>query len=561
MERAAVLRPAGGTCDLMAKTLRCAIYTRKSSEEGLEQGFNSLHAQREACEAYVLSQAGEGWICIKSAYDDGGFSGGSIDRPGLKCLLADIDAGRIDVVVVYKVDRLTRSLTDFARIVDRFDARDVSFVSVTQAFNTTSSMGRLTLNVLLSFAQFEREVTGERIRDKIAASKAKGMWMGGNLSLGYDASDRTLTINEPEAMVVRRIFERYLELGSVNILARELERQGVRSKAWVSGTGKSMGGSVITRGALFHILRNRLYRGQIVHKDKVHPGLHPPIISADLFEAVAAKLERTQVQQRNRPTRAGESVLTGLIFDALGAQMSPSFAYGRHGGRYRYYISMALQVGMPKAPVDHIRRVSAPAVEAYLVEQLRRLMGRAELGPGDLKSCLRRVELRSTETHLVLNADAVLAGDHPELARQAFEQRLRRGEQLLTEPGSTGAVRLVLAQRLQLRGGRTWINGAEDPAPARSNPGLRDGLRAAHAELVSLKASPMTPKDQLIEAAAPANLHQRQLSRLAFLAPDLQQMILCCAQPARLNLRLILKSRLPLAWADQRAWFETFGRA
>jgi site-specific DNA recombinase len=351
----------------MAKVLRCAIYTRKSSEEGLEQGFNSLHAQREACEAYVLSQAGEGWVPIKTAYDDGGFSGGSIDRPGLKVLLADIDAGKIDVVVVYKVDRLTRSLTDFARIVDRFDARDVSFVSVTQAFNTTSSMGRLTLNVLLSFAQFEREVTGERIRDKIAASKAKGMWMGGMLALGYDVADRTLTINEPEAKVVRHIFERYLELGSVSVLARDLEQEGVRSKAWLSLAGRPMGGGVISRGSLFHILRSRLYRGEIVHKDKVFPGLHPPIISAGLFEAVASKLRRNSAQKRDQPTRAGASVLTGLIFDASGEPMSPSFGYGRHGGRYRYYISMGLQVGKAKPAGfgiggrDPSRRAALPA--------------------------------------------------------------------------------------------------------------------------------------------------------------------------------------------------------
>lgn len=544
----------------MAKTLRCAIYTRKSSEEGLEQNFNSLHAQREACEAYVLSQAGEGWIPIKTVYDDGGFSGGSIDRPGLKALMADIEAGRIDVVVVYKVDRLTRSLTDFAKIVDRFDAKGVSFVSVTQAFNTTSSMGRLTLNVLLSFAQFEREVTGERIRDKIAASKAKGMWMGGMLTLGYDAADRTLTINEPEAKVVQQIFHRYLELGSVNVLTRELEQQGVRSKSWISLDGKPMGGSVISRGSLFHLLRNRLYRGEIVHKDKVFPGLHPPIVSAELFDAVTAMLEENHHRHRERPTRANAAILTGLIFDASGQPMSPSFGYGRHGGRYRYYISMPLQVGKAKPPGDVIRRVSASSVETYLVTQLRRLMGREDILPVDLKTWIRRVELRATETHLILDADEVFAGDHPELARQAFERRLQPGEQLLSEPGFASAVRVVLDQRLQLRGGRTWINGSQDPAPARASPGLLDGLKAAHAELASLKASPLTPKDQLIEATAPANLHQRQLSRLAFLAPDLQQMILCGAQPARLNLRTILKSKVPLAWADQRDWFDAFGR-
>ncbi|MEP6968616.1 MAG: recombinase family protein, partial [Pseudomonadota bacterium] len=246
--------------------LRCAIYTRKSSEEGLEQGFNSLHAQREACEAYVLSQAGEGWNAIATAYDDGGFSGGSMDRPGLRKLLEDIDRGRIDVVVVYKVDRLTRSLADFAKIVEAFDAKGVSFVSVTQAFNTTNSMGRLTLNVLLSFAQFEREVTGERIRDKLAASKKKGMWMGGVPPLGYDRPTdqltRALVVNPVEADLVRLIFRRYLELGSVHALQRSLEAEGLRSKFWTTTKGVTKGGLAFNRGALFHLLKNRIYIGE-----------------------------------------------------------------------------------------------------------------------------------------------------------------------------------------------------------------------------------------------------------------------------------------------------------
>jgi site-specific DNA recombinase len=252
-----------------AGAIRCAIYTRKSSDEGLDQAFNSLDAQREAGEAYVTSQTCEGWKIIATRYDDGGHSGGTMERPGLQRLLADVEHGRIDVVVVYKIDRLTRSLADFARIVERFDAQSVSFVSVTQAFNTTSSMGRLTLNVLLSFAQFEREVTGERIRDKIAASKAKGMWMGGNLPLGYDLpapGTRTLQVNEAEAVTVRQIFARYLELGSVHRLQRDLAEQAVCSKQRVTGTGKTIGGKPMNRGALFHLLRNRIYLGQIVHK-------------------------------------------------------------------------------------------------------------------------------------------------------------------------------------------------------------------------------------------------------------------------------------------------------
>src|SRR5713101_1990943 len=272
------------------RTLRCAIYTRKSSEEGLEQEFNSLHAQREACEAFIRSQRHEGWSCLLQAYDDGGRSGGNLERPALQLLLADIREGKVDVVVVYKIDRLTRSLADFAKIVEIFDAKGVSFVSVTQQFNTTTSMGRLTLNVLLSFAQFEREVTGERIRDKIAASKRKGMWMGGVPPLGYAARDRKLVIIPGEAATVRDVFRRYAALGSVRLLTAELEADGIAGKSWTSASGRSWGGQPIARGALYLMLQNRIYRGEIVHKDQSYPGEHEPIIGSELWDAVQARL-------------------------------------------------------------------------------------------------------------------------------------------------------------------------------------------------------------------------------------------------------------------------------
>jgi len=263
---------------------RCAIYTRKSSEEDLEQDFNSLHAQREACEAFVKSQTGEGWRLIKTAYDDGGLSGGNMERPALNRLLADIGSGLVDVVVVYKVDRLTRSLADFAKMVEVFDAHDVSFVAVTQQFNTTTSMGRLTLNVLLSFAQFEREVTGERIRDKIAASKRKGLWMGGVPPLGYDVRDRCLVINEAEAATVRMIYQRYLRLGSVRLLKHELDRCGTISKIRVSRKGVRSGGQPFSRGALYELLANPLYIGDVRHRRERHSGQHPPILHRSLWE-------------------------------------------------------------------------------------------------------------------------------------------------------------------------------------------------------------------------------------------------------------------------------------
>src|SRR5499433_3830518 len=277
------------TADRKAQ-IRCAIYTRKSSEEGLEQDFNSLDAQRESCEAFIRSQKHEGWVCLCEMYDDGGISGATIERPALKRLLADIDAGRIDAVVVYKVDRLTRSLGDFAKIVEVFDRRAVSFVSVTQQFNTTTSMGRLTLNMLLSFAQFEREVTGERIRDKIAASKKRGMWMGGLPPLGYDVADRKLLVNNREADTVRHIYRRYAVLGSVAILKDELDRDGIKSKVRIDTYGRRTGGNSLARGALYLMLQNRIYRGEIVHKDKYYPGEHEEIIDAALWDEVQHKL-------------------------------------------------------------------------------------------------------------------------------------------------------------------------------------------------------------------------------------------------------------------------------
>jgi site-specific DNA recombinase len=320
-----------------SKVLRCAIYTRKSSEEGLEQDFNSLHAQREACEAYVLSQRHEGWKSLPTLYDDGGYSGGTMERPALKQLLSDIHGKKIDVVVVYKVDRLTRALTDFAKIVEVFDAQGVSFVSVTQQFNTTSSMGRLTLNVLLSFAQFEREVTGERIRDKIAASKKKGMWMGGVVPLGYDAKDRTLVINEPGAEIVRGIFRSYLELRSVNRLERNLVLRNIRTKRYVSAAGRVIGDKPFSRGHLYKFLTNPLYLGEIQHREIRHPGLHPAIIERETWDAVQAMLATNARDRRNGTSVAYPSLLSGLLFDEHGNRFIATHAT-KNGKRYRYYV-------------------------------------------------------------------------------------------------------------------------------------------------------------------------------------------------------------------------------
>ena len=305
-----------------ASSRRCAIYTRKSSEEGLEQDFNSLQAQREACEAFIKSQAGEGWRLVKTAYDDGGLSGGTMERPALQRLLADINQGLIDVVVVYKVDRLTRSLADFAKMVEVFDAHGVSFVAVTQQFNTTTSMGRLTLNVLLSFAQFEREVTGERIRDKIAASKRKGMWMGGVVPLGYDVCDRRIVIDEREAETVRNIFRRYLELGCVRLLKEDLDRRGVVSKRRTSKNGIESGGHSFSRGALYALLSNPIYVGEIRHKNLRHPGQHQAIVDRAVWERTQQQLQEHRVRTKSH--------------DAGARKESPHRAIGRREWRWAY---------------------------------------------------------------------------------------------------------------------------------------------------------------------------------------------------------------------------------
>jgi DNA invertase Pin-like site-specific DNA recombinase len=484
-----------------------------------------------------------------------------MERPGLAKLLADIAAGRIDVVVVYKVDRLTRALADFAKIVEAFDARGVSFVSVTQAFNTTTSMGRLTLNVLLSFAQFEREVTGERIRDKIAASKAKGMWMGGVIPLGYDLGDRKLVVNPAEAETVRQVFNGYLKAASAKDLVAQLAAAGVRSKAWTTRDGKPLGGVIMRRGAIYHILQSRLYLGEIVHKGLVHPGQHQALVSQELFDAVAAKLASQAARKRDRPIRAAPGPLTGLLFDANSQPMSPSFAYGKGGMLYRYYIAMALQVGVTPERDGGLRRVSAPAVESFLVETLRRLGRRTDLEASDIPRLVMRLELRNDETHLVVNTTMLFPGEHPELLLTTLRQRLREGEQVVTEQGVAGRLRLVLPQRLKLRGGRTIISGAADEPRGRINSGLVQVLKRAHAELLNLKASPLTRPAEMNAAVAPATQHDRQVCRLAFMAPELQQQILTGRQPTGLTLRRMLKSQMPLAWADQKAWVDAISRA
>lgn len=351
------------------KSVRCAIYTRKSSEEGLDQSFNSLHAQREACEAYILSQAHEGWKLVETDYNDGGFSGGNVERPALKQLLADIDAGLIDLVLVYKVDRLSRSLADFVRLVERFDQKDIAFVSVTQQFNTASSMGRLTLNVLLSFAQFEREVTGERIRDKIAASKKKGMWMGGAVPLGYDVIDRQLNINETEAEQVRQIYQRYLEVKSVKELKQWCEANGIHSKRRTTHSGKTLGGNPFTRGALYNILKNPIYIGKIAHQDKLFDGQHDAILDKALWQQVQDQLEANRRRKQLRTDAKHPSLLTGLLYDDMNNPMSPSHAK-KGNRRYCYYVSQA-KLQMRPETAGSLVSISSDILDPLVLQMIK----------------------------------------------------------------------------------------------------------------------------------------------------------------------------------------------
>jgi DNA invertase Pin-like site-specific DNA recombinase len=356
----------------MSRVFRCAIYTRKSSEEGLDQAFNSLDAQREACAAYVESQRHEGWKLLPDRYDDGGYSGGNLDRPALQQLLADVAEDKIDLIVVYKVDRLTRSLRDFAKLVEQLDAKSVSFVSVTQAFNTTTSMGRLTLNVLLSFAQFEREVTGERIRDKIAASKKKGMWMGGMVPLGYDVKDRTLVVNEAGAEQVRTIYRRYLELGGVAKLAAALKAEGFVTRVRTTKGGTTYGGCSPSNGALFKILTNPIYRGEVRHRDTRYPGQHEAIVPEELWNAAQFLREKTRRAASTLPKAQKKNPLLGLLTDEHGRRYKAVHTTKAHR-RYRYYVAKVAENGVPAAryPADELEQHVAACIGAFLADPQR----------------------------------------------------------------------------------------------------------------------------------------------------------------------------------------------
>ena len=558
-------------------SVRCAIYTRKSSEEGLEQDFNSLDAQREACEAFIRSQKGAGWIALPDLYDDGGVSGGTLERPALQRLLADIQAGRVDTVVVYKVDRLTRSLNDFAKIVDAFDAKGVAFVSVTQQFNTTTSMGRLTLNMLLSFAQFEREVTGERIRDKIAASKRKGMWMGGLAPLGYDTVDHKLVVNPAEAEIVRHIFGRYAGLRSVRTLKDNLDAGGVVSKCRIDRVGNAWGGEPIARGALYRLLQNRIYRGEIMHKGAVYPGLHQAIIDADLWNRVQETLAANRVERASGRRSASPSLLAGLVYDAAGERLSPTHA-NKKGTRYRYYVSLSLITpGRQKAgaaacrvPAADLESVVENAICALLRDEaaFNQAIGGFSIGQrkmliadaaalaerwpamahpekrGILTMLLASVAVHSDRIDIAIRTETLPEVTNPGFDPTGISVAVDSPIKMLSVPAQVR--RTGNATRLLLRA----PIGRADREPDRSLIRL---IGQAHrfAELV------MTAKGktmgQLAAEAGVTSSYFTRVFRLGFLAPEITTAILRGRQPPELTAqKLILHGRLAPSWPEQR---------
>ncbi len=546
--------------------IRCAIYTRKSSDEGLDQAFNSLDAQHEACAAYVASQRHEGWKLIPDRFDDGGLSGGTLERPALQRLLAEIDAGRIGMVVVYKIDRLTRSLVDFGRLVERLDAKGCSFVSVTQAFNTATSMGRLTLNVLLSFAQFEREVTAERIRDKIAASKKKGLWMGGALPLGYDRHPdpqrRELVVNPTEAEVARKLFTLYADLGNLRLVEIEAARLGLRPKSVVTPSGHVRGVSPFTRGQLHYLLTNPVYIGRIRHKVQTYAGLHAAIIQAELWDRVQVKLIAGGARPRGRsPTAIDARILTSKLCDETGDHLTPTHTK-KEGRRFAYYVSNRLIAG-GKDPSGW--RLPADALETTLrqliVGHLRTAAtGHAFLAQPDASGAAELVR-RATALADRIESDAAFLG------RILASGTLALGKlQLELDPGviaetlevpvaslSGRLLRFSCAFALRRRGVETKIIAGEAvPAP---DEVLQRTLAEAHLWARALRAG--TSLTEIARETGRSEPYIRTRIQLAFLAPKLQAAILDGRQPVHLSVAQLIRDDVPMGWSEQARLFQS----
>jgi len=551
------------------KRLRCAVYTRKSTEDGLELEFNSLDAQYEACAAYAISQRHEGWVLLPDRYDDGGFSGGNMRRPAMKRLLADVASDKIDIILVYKIDRLTRSLADFAKIVEVLDKAGASFVSITQSFNTTTSMGRLTLNMLLSFAQFEREVTGERIRDKIAASKRKGLWMGGPVPLGYDVENRKLVINEAEANLVRHIYGRYLELVSVVELAMELNRQGHRTKIQKRASGPRRGGCRFEQGTLYHLLSNRIYLGKIIHKGEAFPGEHPAIVPTDLWDAVQDKMKANASGTSRRLKRLQPSLLVGLVFDGEGRAMTPSHAT-KPGRRYRYYITRPDQ--LDDAPAW---RVSAYDLEQIICDQLSALLTDQQLvcdmvsdaTAETVKQALAKADLAAATLRSGIAQDKALLLarliSRIDLNEEGINLAVRRAgmadvlEMDVAAPYPSENLMLMLPATKVRRGHqlRLIIPGPQalDIAPTTRDEKLVSLIADAYQARKLILAN---PGQSIASIAATHNRCRTRLGKLTALscmAPDIVTAIVEGRQPASLTARTLQNIDLPLGWAEQRA--------
>ena len=561
------------------KILRCAVYTRKSTEDGLEQEFNSLDAQYEACSAYALSQKHEGWLLLPERYDDGGFSGGNMERPGLKRLLADVAAGKVDIILVYKIDRLTRSLADFAKIVEVLDQAKASFVSITQAFNTTTSMGRLTLNMLLSFAQFEREVTGERIRDKIAASKRKGMWMGGPLPLGYDVENRRLIINPKEAELVQHIYQRYLGLGSVVELAGDLNAKGYKTKVQIRASGPHRGGCAFRRGTLYHLLANPIYRGQIVHKGEVYPGEHEAIVPEDLWQAVQDKLKANASGTSRRLRGQQPSLLTGILMDSNNRPMTPSHATKGKAKRYRYYVTRPdqdtneppyrvsahdlEQIVIAKlaayfAAPSNIAALTHPNIEAHALQQA---LAKANLAAATLRSGAMQAKheiISKVLSQATLHEDSVAL----ELSIDGLSDLLATSLERTATPITLSVPALRQRHghqiRLVIEGEGQALKPAPKPAP-KVAPHRDEKLVALIAEAYAARQlvmdNPDTPLADLAKKHGKCRKHLAQLVEMACLAPDIVTAILAGKQPAALSMQRLKAEALPLCWTEQRAQY------
>ena len=545
--------------DVSPKLSRCAVYTRKSTEHNLDLAFNSLDAQREACEAYIKSQAHEGWRLLRQPYDDGGLSGASLERPALQRLLTDVRARKIDIVVVYKVDRLTRSLADFAKLVEAFDAHGVSFVSVTQSFNTTSSMGRLTLNVLLSFAQFEREVIGERVRDKIAASKRKGIWVGGPVPLGYRVSGKKLIVVPEEAAVVRVIFERYLALGSIRMLADDLAARAISPRPRTGRDGATLAGTRFMVGPLAHILKNRCYIGEVAYHGEVYPGEQEPILNRNLFETVQTRLTEGAVRhERPRSPAGSASLLMGILFDGDGNRMSPSHA-NKKGVRYRYYVSQAvLQSGTPQTGA--ITRASAPEVEELVLAAARR---RPNDGPDGTNELTDRELLAAYVQRIVLcpqwievtwrdPASASGQAEGPATLDQSSSVLDIDAPHSGSPPAQTNDVLLIPWVRTKT-GARRGI--ASEPAnrpmlDPRTRAALLLAIGKARAWVDDLANGRVASFSEIAEREGRVERHVRLLAPLAFVSPGIIAAIIDGSLPADVTVTSLARG-LPHAWAQQ----------